>query len=270
MSTETQCTVCSGPIEKAPGEFPGTCGAPVCRWGRLDESLATAATGETGSPRRSVSALEERDRAAERWGIEDGGDYAPSLVHAMPLAVVPLAPKRTANFRSHIEGLVRQAGKAADEEPPRHEPEADEAGCADVSALARCACTLCAGACCRGGGDGAFFSTADIPRLRQQDSGRGIDDILDTYSAYLPSHVMQGSCVFHTIRGCALPREMRAATCGRFECDGLRHLLAGYRNRGQRRFCLFARRPFAPPRILFVEVEEEGVVLPSAPEQPRV
>ena len=90
--------------------------------------------------------------------------------------------------------------------------------------------------------------------------GRLALDVCEVYTSHLPTHVIEDSCVFHTPKGCSLPRHLRADTCNSFECDGLRNLLRQFHEHGQQQFCLFARSPHKEPRIVFIDVDGDGMV----------
>ena len=54
----------------------------------------------------------------------------------------------------------------------------------------------------------------------------GLSDrqIVAAYLDLLPAHGRNDSCINHTSRGCALPREMRSTTCNRYACEALARL----------------------------------------------
>jgi hypothetical protein len=45
--------------------------------------------------------------------------------------------------------------------------------------------------------------------------------VLANYLRHLGDHSIEGSCIFHQVDGCGLPRELRSDTCNRFYCAGL-------------------------------------------------
>jgi hypothetical protein len=52
-------------------------------------------------------------------------------------------------------------------------------------------------------------------------------DVFEAYLSHLPSRTYVESCEYHTERGCALPRHMRARKCNEFCCGGLLGLREG-------------------------------------------
>ncbi len=45
--------------------------------------------------------------------------------------------------------------------------------------------------------------------------------VLAAYMEYVAEKSYEGSCVYHTEKGCSLPRNMRSNTCNNFLCDSL-------------------------------------------------
>ncbi len=51
--------------------------------------------------------------------------------------------------------------------------------------------------------------------------------IMDAYLKHLPAKTVQNSCIYHSAKGCGLPRDLRSSTCNRYLCGKLKNLLAG-------------------------------------------
>lgn len=92
--------------------------------------------------------------------------------------------------------------------------------------LAKAACALCQGHCCRGGGDEAFLDVTAVARTRASMADHPVRTLLRAYLQHLPAHSVQDSCVYHGASGCELPRTWRADLCNRYRCIGLNELLA--------------------------------------------
>jgi len=45
---------------------------------------------------------------------------------------------------------------------------------------------------------------------------------LASYLDWVPEESMQGSCIYHTDKGCALPRPLRSDICNAYFCDAVR------------------------------------------------
>lgn len=117
------------------------------------------------------------------------------------------------------EALVA-AGTAAAHEPlpPLDTPPKP------IADLLMQACIACRGFCCRTGGEHAYITPRTIADYRRAHPDAEANDIVATYTSYLPSHAMERACVFQHAQGCTLPREIRGDTCNRFYCGALTQL----------------------------------------------
>ena len=76
------------------------------------------------------------------------------------------------------------------------------------------------------------------------------DEILTDFLLYVPEVSYEGSCIYHTDSGCALPPEMRSEVSRSFYCEGLRE---------------FRRQlPRQGPRVGFAAATEEGEIVRMA------
>ena len=89
------------------------------------------------------------------------------------------------------------------------------------SRVARAACSLCRGWCCRNGGDDAFLDDQAMARLRRDRPQLDVQALLRVYIARVPVLAYQDSCIFHGKRGCTLDRSLRADICNGYFCRGL-------------------------------------------------
>ncbi len=96
---------------------------------------------------------------------------------------------------------------------------------ADVSDVSRDACGTCRGFCCAWGGTHAFLGKTTLARIATERSITNHTELATLYFDLLPERSYSGSCVFHTQRGCALPRDLRADICNSFVCGGLQAYL---------------------------------------------
>lgn len=93
---------------------------------------------------------------------------------------------------------------------------------ASLPSQAGALCAGCGGRCCRIGlASHAFIDTRLLERWAARRPGSGLGHAVQAYLERVPRHHVQGSCLFHTGQGCALPREDRSAVCNNFECRGL-------------------------------------------------
>jgi len=141
----------------------------------------------------------------------------------VPLNRRPLAPmpaERVRRIREHVVRSLRdlRTMKRPQENasPLRPEP----AGFA--GAVARAGCTLCAGFCCKGGGEHAYLDERDMARVRQARPELDARAVIRLYIEQVPAESYEGSCVFHGPRGCTLDRSLRSDVCNSYFCNALR------------------------------------------------
>jgi hypothetical protein len=83
-------------------------------------------------------------------------------------------------------------------------------------------CGECRGRCCQAGaGWGAFIDLTVLQRWQQEQPECSLADAVEAYLSMLPEKHVQGSCLYLTAAGCAMPRERRADICNGFACDAL-------------------------------------------------
>ena len=127
--------------------------------------------------------------------------------------LVPVEPERLQALADHLGTLA--AACAGHPEAPVPADDAPQA----VPAV----CSSCQGACCYHGGNHAAFLDEDtIAAFAAQHPDLTANEISSAYLRYVPDLHFAASCVFHTDRGCNLPRTMRAAICNHYECRGLK------------------------------------------------
>ena len=131
--------------------------------------------------------------------------------------------QRRSRYRAHLERIVA-AARALDSPSAR---DAETVGGQDLpaaalaSAMPGALCALCAGGCCTLGGEHAYLTPDAMRPLMDRDAALTDQAIVAAYLDRLPAKSQDGSCINHTDAGCALPREMRSATCNRYACEAL-------------------------------------------------
>jgi hypothetical protein len=147
-----------------------------------------------------------------KWRTHTVGDdeSQPVMVPRNDKALVAILPERVQRLREH---LIQQLGdlrvaKHLDRiaSPERPEP----AGF--FATVARSACSLCKGWCCRNGNDDAFIDDRTLARVRVAKPELTERALLRLYLDRVPALAYQDSCIFHGKQGCTLPRSMLSAT----------------------------------------------------------
>ncbi len=87
--------------------------------------------------------------------------------------------------------------------------------------VARTACALCKGWCCRNGDDDAFLDDRTLARIRVANPNVSDRTLMRLYLNRVPNTACQDSCIFHGKHGCTLDRSMRADVCNTYYCGGL-------------------------------------------------
>jgi len=148
-------------------------------------------------------------------------DSLPVMVPRNLKTLAPISSERIRRLRQHLLGVLRslhttmEIGNAAS--PVRPEPDGFAAR------VARTACSLCEGWCCKNGEDDGFLDDQTVARVRGGMSARAV---LRIYVERVPEAGYQGSCIFHGKRGCTLDRSMRSDVCNAYLCRGLHDYLA--------------------------------------------
>lgn len=126
--------------------------------------------------------------------------------------LTPPSAERREIFRSKVVDAVAAsyAEEALGGDPNREEPP--------ILGNLDAACGVCWGACCTYGGNAAFICGATVRRLRNARPELSDADIVEHYMKAIPERTVEGSCILHGERGCALPREQRSSICNDFWC----------------------------------------------------
>jgi hypothetical protein len=141
---------------------------------------------------------------------------------SVPLSDRPLAPvtrARIRNLRMHLVESLRAMRVMKHPErnvsPVRAEPD----GVAGL--VARTACGLCRGACCKGGGEHAYLDERTMARVRQVRPELEAGAIIGLYVSCVPRVAYRDSCLFHGAEGCTLDRALRSDICNNYFCSAL-------------------------------------------------
>jgi hypothetical protein len=125
---------------------------------------------------------------------------------------------RVERLKEHLRDVlreIREAKKAPLPTPIEPEPDGFKA------VIARTACTLCKGHCCRNGADDAFLDDRTLARFKLTQPKISDQAIVRLYAGHVPSEGYIGSCIFHGKKGCTLGRSMRADICNTYFCRDL-------------------------------------------------
>ena len=151
-----------------------------------------------------------------------GGNQA-VMVPLNQRALVPTSPERARRLRRHLIASLRAMRTMKDPKgsvsPLR--PEPDEF----VGKVARAACTVCKGWCCKGGGDHAYLDERVMARVRNARTELDARAVMRLYVERVPAAGYEGSCVFHGAEGCTLDRSLRSDVCNSYFCGGLQGYL---------------------------------------------
>ena len=151
---------------------------------------------------------------------DDGDDDSlPVMVPRSDNGLAPIPPERVRRLREHLIKALQDLGEAKHWErlasPERPEPSGFE------GRVARTACSLCKGWCCRNGDDDAFLDDRTMARVRLARPEMNERAVLRLYLDLVPSVAYRESCIFHGKRGCTLERSLRADICNVYYCGGL-------------------------------------------------
>jgi hypothetical protein len=152
-------------------------------------------------------------------------DSLPVIVPRNNKAAVPISPERVRRLRKHVLVTLRALRMLKCPEhsasPLRPEPEGF------AGRVARTACSLCKGSCCRNGEDHAFLDERTLARVRCARPALDARATLRLYVERVPEVGYKNSCIFHGKQGCTLDRPLRSDVCNSYFCGGLQGYLTG-------------------------------------------
>ena len=146
-------------------------------------------------------------------------DSQPVMVPRNDKPLAPITTARVRRLREHLIGILRDMRKARHLQhfvSPRRQPPT---GFHVI--VARTACSLCRGHCCRNGGDDAFLDDSALARVRLANPDLSELALMRLYLGRVPDAAYRESCIFHGKQGCTLDRSMRADVCNTYYCGGL-------------------------------------------------
>ena len=155
---------------------------------------------------------------------EAGGNVA-VMVPLNTRALAPADPERLRRLRKHLVQSLRamRTMKRPVESASPLRPEPD----GFIGTVARAACSLCRGFCCKGGGDHAYLDERVMARVRQAQPDLDARAVLRLYVERVPQQGYAGSCVFHGEAGCTMNRALRSDVCNSYFCTGLAKFVNG-------------------------------------------
>ena len=158
----------------------------------------------------------------------DGADAGGNQAVMVPLnrrALAPKEPERVWRLRKHLVQSLRamRTMKRPVESASPLRPEPD----GFIGKVARAACTLCRGWCCKGGGDHGYLDERVMARVRQARPELDARAVLRLYVERVPAVGYAGSCIFHGEAGCTLDRSLRSDVCNSYFCTGLGNFVKG-------------------------------------------
>jgi hypothetical protein len=152
-------------------------------------------------------------------------DSLPVMVPRNDQAAAPISPERVRRLRKHLVVTLRALRTMKNPEhsvsPLRPGPEGFAAR------VARTACSLCKGWCCRNGEDHAFLDERTMARVRCARSAPDVGAVLRLYVERVPEVGYADSCIFHGKQGCTLDRSLRSDVCNSYFCAGLQAYMTG-------------------------------------------
>jgi hypothetical protein len=147
-----------------------------------------------------------------------GGNQA-VMVPLSRKPLVPVPPERVRRLRKHLVASLRTLRTMKDPKgsasPLRPEPEGF------TGQVARAACALCRGVCCKGGEEHAYLDERTMSRVRMAHPELDARAVLRLYAERVPAEGYEKSCIFHGAEGCTLDRSLRSDLCNLYLCTGL-------------------------------------------------
>jgi hypothetical protein len=149
----------------------------------------------------------------------DDDDSLPVMVPRNDKVLVPTSATRVRRLREHLIKALRELRTVKHSERFTSLARPEPTGFAAM--VARTACSLCKGWCCRNGDDDAFLDDLTLARVRLARPDMDARSVLRLYLDLVPPVAYRDSCIFHGKRGCTLDRSLRADICNSYYCGGL-------------------------------------------------
>lgn len=149
----------------------------------------------------------------------DGDGDQAVMVPSITRKLVQNPPERARRLRKHLVQSLRALRTMKDPEgnasPLRPAPEGFAAK------VARTACTMCRGYCCKGGSEHAYLDERVMARVRIAQPDLNARGVVRLYMDSVPAAGYEGTCLFHSEKGCTLDRSLRSDVCNSYFCDML-------------------------------------------------
>jgi len=149
-------------------------------------------------------------------------DSLPVMVPRNVRTLVPVSPERVRRLRRHLIAVLRASRRMTGSEHSADRPEPE----GFAARVARTACALCEGWCCKNGDDDGFLDERTVARVACSGSPLDARAVLRLYVERVPEAGYQGSCIFHAKQGCTLDRPLRSDVCNSYFCGGLHDYVA--------------------------------------------
>ena len=133
--------------------------------------------------------------------------------------MVAIGPERVRRLRKHLVGILRDLRTAKHLECLAVSTRPESTGF--PARVARTACSLCKGWCCRNGENDGFLDDATLARVRLANPNMTERAMLSLYLKRVPPIAYRDSCIFHGKNGCTLDRSQRADVCNIYYCGDL-------------------------------------------------
>ncbi len=228
----THCPECHQPLDNPADVAFGVCSNPMCRGPFLRRRNL-----ESDAKRRKWRETFAKD-TLENWpSLTEKTTHVaffPTATTEVVVIVVPslvrdinpLPDDRKAMFIEHLDVVLEDATKmiAAGREAEKLRTEfAHRRGAkpAPSPSIVINGCTTCRGYCCQHGGTTAFLTAGFLAWQILVDEQVTEESLREQYIKCLPIETVENSCVYHAVRGCSLPRELRNEICNNFHCEGL-------------------------------------------------
>ena len=150
---------------------------------------------------------------------DDGDDDSlPVMVPRSDTGLAAIAPERVGRLREH---LIRHYENCEQRSIGSGWLRPNARNLWLEGRVARTACSLCKGWCCRNGDDDAFLDDRTMARVRLARPDMNERAVLRLYLDRVPPVAYRDSCIFHGKQGCTLDRSLRADICNSYYCGGL-------------------------------------------------
>lgn len=173
-----------------------------------------------------VTVVKEALRAQTHDYLHDTGRelHDEAIIALLPASNAVLAEsseERQSAFLAHLSTIFKDVQNKTPEAHRSHPKELNVDDNEQLKGLLGKACATCKGYCCELGGTHAFLDYWSLQRYIATSGQLSETQLIENYSAYLPTSSYKNSCVFHASNGCTLPENMRSITCNNYKCDDL-------------------------------------------------